>query len=411
MNRRVVITGLGLVTPLGTSVAANWDAITAGRSGTGPITRFDPSNLRVRVAGEVTDFDPTTVMDPKDVRHYDRFIQFAMHATDEALRHSGLDFDKELAQRTGVIIGSGMGGLTTILEAQATLLSRGARRVSPFLTPGSAINMAAGLISIRWGLTGPNYATVSACSTSAHAIADGFYTIRRGDADVMVTGGSEAVLAEVTLAAFDNAGALSRNPDPRTASRPFDKNRDGFVLAEGGATIILEELEHALARDAVIYAEMIGVGMAGDAYHVTAPDPDGAGAALAMTRALQSSEVHPDEVGYINAHATATVPGDASETQAIRAVFGEYADRLAVSSTKSMTGHLLGAAGAAELAYTALALYHQILPPTANLTTPDPACDLDYVPNRARPQSVRVALSNSNGFGGPNIAIALRRWD
>lgn len=410
MTRRIVITGIGLITPLGNNRTANWEAIMAGQSGIRPITRFDASRLAAQMAGEVRDFDPHAVLGPKEVRHYDRFIHLAVAATAEALSDAGLtSFDADTAERTGVIYGSAQGGLATILESQETLQSRGTRRVSPFLTPGSAINMAAGIISIRWGLKGPNYATASACSTSAHAVADGFYAIQRGDADVMVTGGSEAVIAEVTMAAFDNAGALSRHQSP-LASRPFDASRDGFVIAEGGATIILEELAHARARGATIYAELVGVGMAGDAYHITAPDPAGTGAARAMAHALQAAGVSPEAVSYINAHATSTKPGDASETAAIRSVFGPHAYRLAVSSTKSMTGHLLGAAGAAEAAYTALALYHRMLPPTINLQTSDPECDLDYVARGARACQMEIALSNSNGFGGANITLALKRY-
>ncbi len=411
MARRVVITGIGLVTPLGNSRAENWEGLLAGRSGIGPITRFDASRLGARIAGEVKDFDPSTVLDPKEVRHYDRFIHFAVHAAVEAIEDAGLSFTDSLRERAGVVYGSGMGGLATILAAESTLETRGPRRVSPFFSTASAINMAAGIISIRWGLRGPSYATVSACSTSAHAVADGFYAIQRGDADVMITGGSEAVLAEVTLASFDNAGALSRrNAEPTKASRPFDQDRDGFVLSEGGAALVLELLDHAVARGATIYAELAGVGMAGDAYHITAPDPDGGGAARAMRRALEAAGVRPDQVSYINAHATSTKSGDVSETAAIKAVFGDHAYRLAVSSTKSMTGHLLGAAGATEVAYTAMALRHQVIPPTVNLDVPDPKCDLDYVPYRPRPAPLNVALSNSNGFGGANIALALTRW-
>ena len=410
MTRRVVVTGLGMVTPLGNNGPSNWQGIQEGRSGIRPITRFDASAVGAQVAGEVQDFDPRTIMDAKEARHSDRFIHFAVAATAEALADADIgSLDESEAERTGVIYGSGMGGLSTILDAQAALQNRGARRVSPFLSPGCAINMAAGVISIRWGFKGPNYATVSACSTSAHAIADGYYVIQRGDADVMVTGGSEAVIAEVTVASFDNAGALSRQGGPN-ASRPFDRNRDGFVIAEGGATLILEELTHAQARGARIYAEIIGVGMTGDAYHITAPDPAGNGAARAMVRAMQVAGIAPDAVQYINAHATSTKLGDASETAAIKSVFGPHAYRLAVSSTKSMTGHLLGAAGAAEAAFTALALHHQIVPPTANLEEPDPDCDLNYVPGEARPAALTVALTNSNGFGGANITLALRRY-
>jgi 3-oxoacyl-[acyl-carrier-protein] synthase II len=398
-----------MLTPLGNSTEANWSAILSGRSGVGPITAFDASHIGARIAGEVKGFNPATVMEAKDVRRYDRFIHFAIAATVEAWTDSELQWDEDLADRAGVIYGSGMGGLGTILTAAEALREKGAARVSPLLSPGSAINMAAGLISIRWDLRGPNYATVSACSTSAHAIADSFYAIQRGDADVMVTGGSEAVLTEVTIASFDNARALSRRNDrPEAASRPFDAGRDGFVLSEGGTTLLLEELEHARRRHARIYAEIAGAGMAGDAYHVTAPTPGGAGAARAMLRALETAGLSLADVQYINAHAPSTVLGDASETAAIKAVFGVHAARIAVSSTKSMTGHLLGAAGATEAAYTALALHHQVLPPTINYEEADPDLDLDYVPNKARPAPIRAALSNSNGFGGANITLAFR---
>jgi len=400
-----------MVTPLGNTLAANWAGILAGRSGVGLIQRFDASRLPVRIAGEVRDFDPATALEAKEVRRFDRFIHLAMAATQEAIAAAHLEWSDELRERTGVIYGSAMGGLDTIIDTAAVLRDRGPGRVSPFFAPGCIVNMAAGLISIRWGLQGPNYATVSACSSSAHAIADGMYAIQRDEADVMVTGGSEAVVTELTLAGFAAARALStHNADPAGASRPFDAGRDGFVAAEGGVTLILEELEHARARGAHIHAELVGCGMSGDAYHVTATPPDGAGAARAMGRALKSAGLVPQQVGYVNAHATSTDLGDHSETLAIKSVFGEHASRLAVSSTKSMTGHLLGAAGAAEAAYTALALYHQVLPPTINYHDPDPACDLDCVPNTARPAPFSAALSNSFGFGGTNISLALRRY-
>ena len=411
LERRVVITGIGLVTPLGNTKDATWQAILAGRSGIGPVTSFDASRLSSRIAGEVKGFDPTSVLEPKEVRRYDRFIHLAMQASAEAIADAGLDLSDSEAERTGVIYGSAMGGLETILDTDTVLRERGPARVTPFLSPACAINMAAGIISIRWGFKGPNYATASACSTSGHALADSLYAIQRGDADVVVTGGSEAVLTELTMASFASAKALSaRNDDPAAASRPFDVARDGFVLAEGSATLVVEELEHARARGARIYAELAGAGMSGDAYHITASDPEGAGAARAMARALETARLAPADVAYINAHATSTTVGDLSETQAIKALFGPGAYDLAVSSTKSMTGHLLGAAGGAEAAFTALALYHQILPPTINLEQPDPACDLDYVANAARPARAAAALSNSFGFGGTNISLALRRY-
>ncbi len=411
MQRRVVITGIGLVTPLGNSKDANWQAILAGRSGVGPVTRFDASRLPCRIAGEVKAFDPTSVLEPKEVRRYDRFIHLAMQSTAEAIADAGLKFSGDLCERTGVIFGSAMGGLTTILDTDAVLREKGPARVTPFLSPGCAINMAAGIISIRWGLRGPNYATASACSTSGHALADSLHAIQRGDADVVVSGGSEAVLTELTMASFASAKALStRNDQPWAASRPFDRGRDGFVLAEGSATLIVEELEHARRRGARIYAELAGAGMTGDAYHITATDPEGAGAARAMRRALETAEIPRDEVSYINAHATSTDIGDVSETNAVKSVFGQAAYNLAVSSTKSMTGHLLGAAGGAEAAFTALALFHQVLPPTINQEERDPVCDLDYVANEARDARITAALSNSFGFGGANIALALRRF-
>ena len=411
MQRRIVITGIGLITPLGNTREENWEAILAGRSGVAPITAFDASRLSCRIAGQVRNFDPSAVMDPKELRHTDRFIHFAIQATSDAIQDAGLVFDDELQESTGVIYGSGMGGLSTILANEERLRNQGPRRVSPFLSSGGGTNMAAGIIAIHWGLRGPNYATVSACSTSAHAVADGFYAIARGDAEIMVTGGSEAIINELTMASFGNSHVLStRNNDPQRASRPFDSGRDGFVLAEGGATLILEELGHALARGAKIYAEISGVGMTADAYHITAPSPQGTGAAKAMIRALDRSGLPRDTISYINAHATSTKLGDASENTAIKAVFGPHAYRLAVSATKSMTGHLLGAAGATEAAYTAMALYHQIMPPTMNLENPDPDCDLDYVPNRARSGDLLAALSNSNGFGGANISLAFKRY-
>jgi len=411
LERRVVITGIGLVTPLGNTKDATWQAILAGRSGIGPVTSFDASRLPSRIAGEIKGFDPTSLLEPKEVRRYDRFIHLAMQASAEAIADAGLDLSDSEAERTGVIYGSAMGGLETILDTDTVLRERGPARVTPFLSPACAINMAAGIISIRWGFKGPNYATASACSTSGHALADSLYAIQRGDADVVVTGGSEAVLTELTMASFASAKALSaRNDDPAAASRPFDVARDGFVLAEGSATLVVEELEHARARGARIYAELAGAGMSGDAYHITASDPEGAGAARAMARALETARLAPADVAYINAHATSTTVGDLSETQAIKALFGPGAYDLAVSSTKSMTGHLLGAAGGAEAAFTALALYHQILPPTINLEQPDPACDLDYVANAARPARAAAALSNSFGFGGTNISLALRRY-
>ncbi|MDB4894262.1 MAG: fabF [Firmicutes bacterium] len=414
MERRVVITGLGLVSPLGLGVPENWEAALAGRSGIGPITHFDPSRSATLFAGEVKNFDPTVAMDAKEVKRFEPFIHYALAATAEAMADCGLklDGDSDLAERTGVIYGSGMGGLGGIEETKMTLVEKGPRRVSPFFVPSCIINMAAGMISLKHGLQGPNYGVVSACSSGGHALADAFHLIRRGEADVMVTGGAESTITELAVAGFNSARALStHNDNPQGASRPFSADRDGFVIAEGAGTLILEDLEHARARGAKIYAEVIGAGASADAYHITAPAPDGRGAARAMQAALRSAGLAPQAVGYINAHATATDLGDAMETKAIKQVFGEHAYKLAISSTKSMHGHLLGAAAAIEGILTVLALKHQILPPTINYGTPDPECDLDCVPNQARPvEGLDVAISNSFGFGGTNITLVFKRW-
>lgn len=412
MERRVVVTGMGLISPLGNSVRANWEAAVAGRSGIGPITRFDASRLPTRFAGEVRDFDPATVMDPKEVRRYDPFIHYALAAAAEAVEDAGLTFEGELAERTGVVFGSGMGGLEGIVENALILQERGPRRISPFFVPRCIINSAAGLISMKYGVHGPNYGTVSACASAGHAIADAMHIIRRGDADVMITGGSEATITELAFAGFSSAKALStRNDDPQGASRPFDADRDGFVMSEGAGCLVLEELEHARRRGARIYAELAGAGMSGDAYHITAPHPEGRGAVLAMKGALRSARLNPEDVGYINAHATSTDLGDVQESLAIEQVFGDHARKLAVSGTKSMHGHLLGAAGAIEAILTVLSLYHQVLLPTINLHRPDPDCRLDYVPHTAREvRGVEAALCNNFGFGGTNVSLAFRRF-
>lgn len=412
MDRRVVVTGLGLLTPIGNSVDQNWNALVNGVSGIGPITRFDASNLPTRIAGEVKGFDPAQFMDAKDARRYDRFVQFALAAAAEAWQDAGLSLSGKDPDRFGVVMGSGIGGVGSIAETTRTLTEHGPRRVSPFFVPGAIINMAPGLLAIRYGLKGPNYGVVSACASAGHAIGDAFHIIKRDEADVMITGGAEAGITDLGVAGFCAARALStRNDEPSKASRPFDRNRDGFVMGEGAGVLVLEELEHALSRGARIYAELVGVGASADAHHVTAPDPNGDGAARSMARALRSAGVQPEQVGYINAHATSTDAGDLAETVAIKRLFGDHAHRLAVSSTKSMTGHLLGAAAAIETAYTALALYRQVLPPTINLETPGEGCDLDYVPNHARPGQVEVAISNSLGFGGTNTTVVLRRWE
>ncbi len=412
MDRRVVVTGMGLLSPLGVGVQANWETALAGRSGIGPITRFDASRLATTFGGEVRGFDPATVMDAKEVRRYDPFLHYAVGAAAEAVESAGLTFEGDLAERTGVVVGSGMGGLEGIEDNERVLLEKGPRRISPFFIPRCIINMAPGLISMKYGVLGPNYGTVSACSSAGHAIADAYHIIKRDEADVMITGGAESVMTELAFAGFASAKALStRSDDPQGASRPFSADRDGFVMGEGAGILILEELEHARRRGATIYAEVIGTGMSGDAYHVTAPHPEGRGAALAMKMALRSAKVDPQSLGYINAHATSTDLGDAMETLAIKQIFGDHAYRLAVSSTKSMHGHLLGAAGAIEAILTILALRHQALPPTINLHQPDPACDLDYVPNQAREtKGLEVAMSNNFGFGGTNVSLVFRRF-
>jgi 3-oxoacyl-[acyl-carrier-protein] synthase II len=412
MKRRVVVTGMGLISPLGHTVAENWEAALAGRSGIGPITHFDSSNLPTHFAGEVKNFDPSKYMDAKEARRFDPFIQYAVAASVEAMAQAGLaKLEGEDAERTGVIIGAGIGGLPGIQENHNVLATKGARRVSPFFIPGSIINMASGLIAMRYGALGPNYGTVSACSSAGHAMADAFHTIQRGDCDIMITGGCEATMTELAFAGFASARALStRNEEPQKASRPFDKDRDGFVMAEGGGVLVFEEYEHAVARGATILAEVIGAGMSADAHHITAPHPEGRGAALAMKAALRSAGIEPTDVGYINAHATSTDLGDLMETQAIKQVFGEHAYKLAVSSTKSMHGHLLGAAGAIEAILTIMALKDQVLPPTINLENPDEDCDLDYVPNVARKvDGLEIALSNNFGFGGTNVTMAFKR--
>jgi 3-oxoacyl-[acyl-carrier-protein] synthase II len=410
-KRRVVITGLGIVSPLGIGVEENWRNIIAGKSGIARVTFFDPTGFPSMIAGEVKGFDPTRFVSEKEARRMDRFIQLGMAAALEAVRDAGLEITEANAERIGVHIGSGIGGIGTIEETTRVLVEKGPRRVSPFYIPSSIINMISGDLSVMLGIKGPNLAMVTACTTATHAIGDAGRLIEYGDADVMIAGGSEAAVVPSALAGFGNAKALStRNDAPEAASRPWDKDRDGFVLSEGAGIVVLEELEHAKARGARIYCELAGFGMSGDAYHMTAPPEDGEGAARCMRNALRNARVNPDEVQYINAHGTSTPLGDVAETRAIKATFGDHAYRLAVSSTKSMTGHLLGAAGGVEAIYTALAIYHQIAPPTINLDNPDPECDLDYVPKTARAMRIEVALSNSFGFGGTNGTLVLRRF-
>jgi 3-oxoacyl-[acyl-carrier-protein] synthase II len=405
-TRRVVITGLGALTPVGNTADELWSSLIQGRSGIGPITRFDATDFPTRIAGEVRNFDPLNFVDKKEARRLDPYLQFAIAAAVLAVRDAGLDTGKVDATRFGVLIGSGIGGITTLLENHKTLLDRGPDRVSPFFIPMLIINMASGLVSMRFGAKGPNSSVVTACATGNHAIGDAFKIIQRGDADVMIAGGAEAIILPLTIAGFCAVKAMTtRNDEPERASRPFDAERDGFVCSEGAGIVVLESREHALNRDARVYAEVRGYGMSGDAHHMTAPDPDGDGAARSMAAALRDAAVSPGDVGYINAHGTSTPYNDKFETMAIKRVFGDHARRLAVSSTKSMTGHLLGAAGGIEAIATVLALHHGILPPTINYEHPDPECDLDYVPNQARKQDVEVAASNAFGFGGTNATL------
>jgi 3-oxoacyl-[acyl-carrier-protein] synthase II len=412
MKRRVVVTGLGVVTPIGNSVPTFWDSLVAGKSGISHIDTFDVSDFPVKIAGIVRDFDPELYIERKEVRRLDRFIQFAVGATSEAMKSARLEIGDDNAHRVGVYIGSGIGGIGTLLDNYRTLLDRGPKRVSPFLVPMMIANMASGQVSIMVGAKGPNSSPISACATGTHAIGDAFKIIHRGAADAMIAGGAEAAIVDLSLAGFSNAKALSsRNDDPTRASRPFDRDRDGFVMAEGAGVVVLESLEHALARGADIKAEIVGYGMSGDAYHMTAPEPEGEGATRAMREALADAELQPHEVDYINAHGTSTDMGDQIETHAIKQVFAEHAYRLAVSSNKSMIGHMLGAAGGVEAIATIKTLQEGILPPTINLEHADSRCDLDYVPNTARHQDIAVALSNSFGFGGHNAVIALAKYD
>ena len=405
----MAVTGVGLVSPVGLTAKENWASLTAGVSGIGMITRFDATDYACRIAGEVKGFDPGAFLEKKEIKKFDTFIHFAVAAAKEAMTDSGLVVTPENAERVGVCIGSGLGGLPLIEETHKTVLEKGPRRISPFFIPGLIVNMAAGLVSIQTGAKGPNSATATACATSAHAIGDAANAIRRGDADAMIAGGSEAVITTLAVGGFSAMRALStRNDDPKGASRPWDKDRDGFVLSEGAGILVLEDLALAKARGAPIYAELAGYGMSGDAYHISAPSEDGDGAFRVMRNTLLDADVNPDEVVYVNAHGTSTPHGDRIETIAIKRVFGDHARKLAVSSTKSMTGHLLGAAGGLEAGILALAMRHGVVPPTINYVTPDPECDLDYTPNTAREKKLPVALSNSFGFGGTNASLLMR---
>jgi 3-oxoacyl-[acyl-carrier-protein] synthase II len=411
-NRRVVVTGIGLVSSLGIGTEANWTALKAGASGVGTITKFDSARFATRIASEVKDFDPLQFIDKKDVKKMDVFIQYAIAAAQFAMDDASLKIAPDARPRVGVFIASGIGGFTTIEREHKALLEGGPRKISPFFIPSAIINLAAGQVSIRFGAQGPNSATCTACSASAHAIGDAFEVIRRGDADAMIAGGSEAAITPMGIGGFGALRALStRNDEPERASRPFDKDRDGFIVGEGAGVIILEELEGARQRGARVYAELVGYGMSADAYHITAPSEDGDGAYRVMRAALKSAGVEPSCVAYINAHGTSTEHGDKIETLAIKRCFGEHAKQLAVSSTKSMTGHLLGAAGGLEAGITTLAVYHQVVPPTINLDEPDPECDLDYVANKKRVLPIEYALSNSFGFGGTNAALLFRKYE
>ncbi len=410
-RRRVVITGMSAITPLGIGLETYWDGLLQGRSGVAPVTDFDCSAIATRIAAQVKGFAPDDYLDRKESKRMDRFVQFAVVAAQMAVRDACLPITDANRARVGVFIGSGIGGIATMEEQHTRLMEGGMGRVSPFFVPMMIANMGTGQVAKILGAQGPSETAVTACATSSNSLGDAFLCIARGDADAIIAGGSEAAVTPISMAGFSNMRAMSRrNDDPERASRPFDEGRDGFLLGEGSGILILEDLETARARDARIYAEIVGYGMSNDAYDLVAPAPDGAGAARAMAAALKSADLPPDAIGYINAHGTSTPAGDVQEVHAIKTVFGDHAYKLAVSSTKSMTGHLLGAAGAVEAIATAMALKTGLLPPTINLDTPSPTCDLDFVPNKARPQQAEYALSNSFGFGGHNATLVLKRW-
>jgi len=409
---RVVVTGMGVITPLGNSLEEYWNSLIEGKSGIGKITRFDVSDYPSKIAAEVKDFDASSYLDKKEMRRMDMVEQYAVAASQMAVNHAGLDLENMDLDRAGVVIGSGIGGITTFESQHRSLIDSGPNRVSPFFIPMMIIDMCAGLVAIRFNFRGPNYATVSACSSASHAILDSFRIIQRGEADVMITGGAESTITPTSLAGFCSARALSvRNDEPERSSRPFDKDRDGFVMGEGAGILILESLESARARGAHIYAEIIGGGMTCDAHHMTAPLPDGNGARLAMANGLRDSGLGPDDIDYINSHGTATILGDPAETKAIKAVFGERAYKIPINSTKSMVGHLLGAGGAVELIASVLTLKNGMIHPTINLDNPDPECDLDYVPHQSREAEINTFLSNSFGFGGHNVTLIAKRFN
>jgi len=412
LSRRVVVTGIGLVSSLGIGTGANWDALVAGTSGVTRITRFDVDAYAAQIAAEVKDFDPLRWVEKKEVKKMDLFIQYAIAASQFAMDDSTLQITDDLAPDVGAFIGSGIGGFITIEAEHSKLLDGGPRKISPFFIPSAIINLAAGQVSIRYGAKGPNLATCTACSASAHAVGESYEIIKRGDAVAMIAGGSEAAITPMSVGGFGQLRALStRNADPGRACRPFDIDRDGFIIGEGAGVLVLEELEHAKARGATIYAEMVGYGSSGDAYHMTAPSEDGDGARRSMEMAVRKAGIRPDEVDYINAHGTSTPHNDRLETVAIKRCFGDHARTLAISSTKSMTGHLLGGAGGLEAGITALAVHHQLAPPTINLDNPDPECDLDYVPHTSRRMPIRYALSNSFGFGGTNASLLFKKFE
>ncbi len=412
MQRRVVITGAGLVTPVGIGIDENWENITSGKSGVGEITHFDTSDFPVKIAGEVKNFTPEDFVDKKDCRKFDKFIIYSLAAAELAVQNSGLDINKIDSERAGTIIGSGIGGFKTIEDTHEILMTKGPKRISPFFIPSAIINMASGMTSIKYGLKGPNSSVVTACATGAHAIGDAFKIIQRGDADIMFAGGSESAITPLAVGGFSNMKALSRrNDEPEKASRPFDRDRDGFVMGEGAGILIIEELESALSRGADIIAEIVGYGLTSDAYHITAPDESGDGARRCMEMAIRDASIRPEDIEYINAHGTSTPYNDTIESRAIKSAFGEHAYNLAVSSTKSMTGHLLGAAGSVEAIYSAFAIKKGVLPPTINLEASDDECDLDYVPNKARKQIISYALSNSLGFGGTNASLVFKKYE
>ncbi|WP_456441805.1 beta-ketoacyl-ACP synthase II [Caldithrix abyssi] len=410
-KRRVVITGMGVISPVGNNVKETWEALLSGKNGAAPITLFDTSDYETKFACEVKNYDPLEHFDRKELRRLDRFSQFAILAAEEALNDSGMELDKEDLDRIGVIVGSGIGGMLSFEDEHTKLVTRGPRRVSPFFIPNLIIDIAAGHISIKYGLKGPNFATVSACATAAHSIGTAMRTIQYGDAEVMICGGAEAAIVPSGIAGFNAMKAIStRNEEPQKASRPFDAKRDGFVMGEGGGILILEDLEHARARGAKIYAELVGVGFTADAFHITQPAPGGEGAIRAMKAALKDANLQPTDVQYINAHGTSTYFNDKNETEAIKSVFGDYAYELVVSSTKSMTGHLLGASGVLELIATSLTVQQNKVHPTVNYEFPDPACDLNYVPNTPIEKEVNAALSNSFGFGGHNVTLCVKKF-